>query len=158
MPLQLFYVMIYSMTGFGKASGEYSGRIYSIDIRTLNGKTTDIRMKLPNHYKSKEIELRSHLVDKIGRGKIDFGIQVISTEVDDDYGLNLSLLETYYEQLKAVSDKYNLPPQDFLQTIIRIPNVIMSKTEDVTDGEWAYIMSLVDEAIAELDTFRTSEG
>lgn len=150
--------MIYSMTGYGKASGEYAGRLYSIDIRTLNGKTTDIRMKLPNHYKSKEIDLRSYLVDRIGRGKIDFSIQVIATDVDDDYGLNLSLLQSYYQQLNDFATKNNLPPQDYLQTIIRIPNVIMTKSEEVSDEEWSHIMSLVNGAVGELDTFRASEG
>lgn len=150
--------MIYSMTGYGRANGEYGGRIYNVDIRTLNGKNTDIRLKLPNHYKSKEIEMRSYLIEKIKRGKIDFSIQVVSTEVDMDYGLNLSLIETYYKQLQDITEKYNLPDQDYLQTIIKIPNVIMSKTEDITDEEYSFVIGLVDQAVADLDSFRSTEG
>lgn len=150
--------MIYSMTGYGRANGEYGGRIYNVDIRTLNGKNTDIRLKLPNHYKSKEIEMRSYLIEKIKRGKIDFSIQVVATEVDMDYGLNLSLIETYYKQLQDITEKYNLPDQDYLQTIIKIPNVIMSKTEDITDEEYSFVIGLVDQAVADLDSFRSTEG
>ncbi len=150
--------MVYSMTGYGKAKGEYKGRSYTIDIRTLNGKSTDIRMKLPNHFKPKEIELRSFILEKVHRGKIDFNIQTLSTDGDLDYGLNMKLIETYYQQLKSFAADKEMPPQDFLQTIIRIPNVVMAKDEDLSDEEWKYIMSLVDDALDNLNEFREDEG
>lgn len=150
--------MLYSMTGYGKAKGEFLGRSYTIEIRTLNGKTTDIRMKLPNHFKPKEIELRSYVLEKALRGKIDLSVQMVSLDGDSEYGLNMSLIETYFKQLSDVATKYDMPPQDFLQTIIRIPNVISSKEEDMSDEEWTFILNLIDDALAELDTFRAQEG
>ena len=150
--------MLYSMTGYGKAKGEFSGRSYTIDISTLNGRTTDIRMKLPNHFKSKEIELRTHVLEKALRGKIDFTVQMSSMDGDSDYGVNLDLIETYYKQLAELSRKYQMPPQDFLQTIIRIPNVITSRDEDISDEEWAFVLDLVNQSLVELDEFRLQEG
>lgn len=43
------------MTGYGKAKGESGSRAITIDIKALNGKTTDLRMKLPTYIKSKEM-------------------------------------------------------------------------------------------------------
>lgn len=150
--------MLYSMTGYGKSKGEYAGRSYSIDIRTLNGKSTDIRMKLPNHFKPKEIELRSYVLNKVHRGKIDFTIQTLSSDGDMDYGLNMKLIEAYYEQLKSFSEKNNMPSQDFLQTIIRIPNVVVARDEDLDEKEWTFVVALVEKAIVNLDQFRATEG
>ncbi len=150
--------MLYSMTGYGKSTGEYEGRSYTFELRTLNGKTTDIRLKLPNHFRSKEIELRQYLLDKIKRGKIECTVQVISSDADLGYGINISLLNSYYEQLSQFAAKHQLPPQDYLNTIIRIPNVVEAKEEDITDEEWSFILQTVDQAVEQLDAFRSKEG
>ena len=151
--------MIYSMTGYGKAEGEYGGRHYRVDIRTLNGKSTDVRMKVPNHFKSKEIQLRAQVLEQAYRGKIDVSIQTVTTEAGPvDHGLNMPLVERYYDQLKEFADRKHMPPQDFLQTIIRIPNVITSQDEEITDEEWAFVKKIMDQALKELGAFRKAEG
>lgn len=150
--------MIYSMTGYGKAEGEHQGRHYIIEIRTLNGRSTDVRMKIPNHFKSKEIQLRTHVLEHAHRGKIDVTIQTVSTDGQGDHGLNMSLVERYYDQLKTFADQKGMPPQDFLQTIIRIPSVIVSEEEDITDAEWNYVLALLGKALEELRSFRGDEG
>ena len=147
------------MTGYGKAEGEYGGRHYRVDIRTLNGKSTDVRMKVPNHFKSKEIQLRAQVLEQAYRGKIDVSIQTVTTEAGPvDHGLNMPLVERYYDQLKEFADRKHMPPQDFLQTIIRIPNVITSQDEEITDEEWAFVKQIMDQALKELGTFRKAEG
>ena len=151
--------MIYSMTGYGKAEGEYGGRHYRVDIRTLNGKSTDVRMKVPNQFKSKEIQLRAQVLEQAYRGKIDVSIQTVTTEAGPvDHGLNMPLVERYYDQLKEFADRKHMPPQDFLQTIIRIPNVITSQDEEITDEEWAFVKQIMDQALKELGAFRKAEG
>ncbi len=151
--------MIYSMTGYGKAEGEYGGRHYRVDIRTLNGKSTDVRIKVPYHYKSKEIQLRAQVLEQAYRGKIDVSIQTVTTEAGPvDHGLNMTLVEMYYDQLKAFADDKGMPPQDFLQTIVRIPNVITSQEEEITDEEWAFVKEVMNKALQELSKFRKDEG
>ena len=151
--------MIYSMTGYGKAEGEYGGRHYRVDIRTLNGKSTDVRMKIPHHFKSKEVQLRAQVLEQAYRGKIDVNVQTVTTEAGAvDHGLNMTLVEMYYDQLKAFADDKMMPPQDFLQTIIRIPNVITSQEEEITDEEWAFVKEIMNRALQELSTFRKDEG
>jgi uncharacterized protein (TIGR00255 family) len=51
-----------------------------------------------------------------------------------------------------------MPATDFLQTIIRIPNVVVSKDDEIADDEWQFVLDLVTQAIAELDLFRIKEG
>lgn len=145
------------MTGYGKASGSYAQRNYAVDIRTLNGKHTDIRMKLPNHLKAKEIELRSYVLDVVKRGKVDMAITMITTE-DDEYGLNIKLIESYFEQLSGLSKKLGITSTDFLQTIIRIPNVITTNEEEISDEEWQTVLKLTDQALDQLQQFRALEG
>ena len=49
--------MLLSMTGYGRASGTYSNKKITMEIKSLNGKSTDLRLKLPLDYKEKEMDV-----------------------------------------------------------------------------------------------------
>lgn len=46
--------MVKSMTGFGKITIENGNRKVVIEIKSLNSKTLDLNLKMPNLYKEKE--------------------------------------------------------------------------------------------------------
>lgn len=150
--------MLLSMTGYGKATATYEGKSYTIDVKTLNGKVSDLRLKSPTYLRSKEIELRKIILGQVQRGKVDCNISAQGTDSDADYKLNIPLIESYLSQLSALSGKHNLDHQDLIQTIIRIPNVVQANDEEVSDGEWAFILKLLDQAIVQLNSFRKKEG
>ncbi len=150
--------MLLSMTGYGKAKDEYQGKSYSIDVKTLNGKMSDLRLKAPAYLRSKEIELRKIIMDRVIRGKIDCTINVLDNDSDADYKLNLPLIESYLRQLSNLSEKHNLNHQDLLQTIIRIPNVIQANDEEISPEESKFILHLLHNAIDDLNIFRANEG
>jgi len=79
--------MIYSMTGFGEASKEIDNKKYSIEIRSLNGKSTDIRFKSNNNLRDKEIALRKLITDLGMRGKFDVNL-MITSEGEEDSKIN----------------------------------------------------------------------
>ncbi len=150
--------MLLSMTGYGKAIDTYNGKTYSIDIKTLNGKASDLRLKSPTQLRSKEIDLRKRIMNSVMRGKMDCTISVSGGDSDVDYKLNLPLIESYLEQLEQVSSKHSLSGQDLIQTIIRIPNVVQPNDETISDEEWSFLSQLLDKAINQLDEFRKKEG
>lgn len=150
--------MLLSMTGYGKAKDVFEGKSYTIDLKTLNGKLSDLRLKSPAYLRSKEIELRKIILGKLIRGKIDCSISVQGGESDADYALNFNLMESYLSQLSDLSERHNLDNQDLLQTIIRIPNVIQANDKEVGEEEWLFITRLLDQAIEELNSFRLKEG
>ena len=150
--------MLLSMTGYGKAADIYQGRTYTIDVKTLNGKMSDLRLKAPTYLRSKEIILRKIIMDAVMRGKIDCTISVQDGETDADYKLNFSLIEYYLKQLNSLTDKYEISNSDFLQTIIRIPNVVQANDGEVAEEEWQFIHDLTMKAIDDLNTFRSKEG
>lgn len=150
--------MLLSMTGYGKAKDVFEGKSYTIDLKTLNGKLSDLRLKSPAYLRSKEIELRKIVLGKVIRGKIDCSISVQGSDSDADYALNLNLIESYLTQLSDLASKHKLDNQDLLQTIIRIPNVIQTNDVEVGKEEWNFITTLLDKAIEELNSFRLKEG
>ncbi|MFM7399773.1 MAG: YicC/YloC family endoribonuclease, partial [Bacteroidota bacterium] len=64
------------MTGYGRALGSFGDKTILVEVRTLNSKVTDIKLKLPGDYREKEVELRKIITDHAERGKIDLIIDV----------------------------------------------------------------------------------
>ena len=110
------------MTGFGQSSGTINNRQISVEIKSLNGKSADIRVKAPTYYKEKELEIRKMVMGDLARGKIDVLITVSSDHEDVEYSLNTNLLKKYASELIALSDEIGIDKGDIFQSVIKIPN------------------------------------
>ena len=67
------------MTGFGNSKGHFQGKEIVIEIRCVNSKVNDFRLKIPNSYRQHELDLRKILNDKVIRGKMDLNICLLYT-------------------------------------------------------------------------------
>jgi uncharacterized protein (TIGR00255 family) len=149
---------IRSMTGFGRASGIFGNKNFSVDIRSLNGKTTDIRCRFPSGYKEKEIEIRKIVMDGARRGKLEFSLNLDAEGGNEHYVLNKPLFKNYYNELKSIQEELKMEETDLMQAIIKIPNVIDIQQSEITDEEWAVTKQTIQEALQALDRFRLEEG
>lgn len=50
--------------------GSYGDKTITVEVRALNSKVTDLKLRLPGDYKEKEIELRKIVTDHAERGKL----------------------------------------------------------------------------------------
>ena len=149
--------MIYSMTGFGEASRETDTKTYRIEVRSLNGKNTDIRFRTSLNLRDKELALRKLVTEKGLRGKFDVNL-VVDLGGAEDSQLNVPLMEKYYAELKGFSEKHSIPAGDVMQSLIRMPNVVQVSEENISDGDWKVIEDMTTEAMAMLNGFRQTEG
>ena len=63
--------MIKSMTGFGRGEYENEGRTYTVDIKSVNHKYSDISVRLPRFLNTVEDKIRKRVSNVISRGKVD---------------------------------------------------------------------------------------
>jgi len=150
--------MVLSMTGYGQASKAFKDKTIRVEIKSLNGKTSDIRCKVPGSYKEKEIQLRKLVLEKAFRGKFDFSLTIESEKGDDEYGLNKLLFKKYYKELTDLHNELDIPQGDIVQSILRIPNVVGAINEEVDEEEWAQVILTCEEALGALNSFRATEG
>ncbi len=152
--------MLYSMTGFGKASGEYQGRKISVEIRSLNSRQLDLSFRIPARYKQGEMELRADLAKALERGKADVSILFSDPAATSMPVINKELAKQYYRELKSLAGKLGIDPPDYLPVIMRMPEVVQSggDREDLSAEEWKTVKSLVLSAAGELRKFRAAEG
>ena len=150
--------MLQSMTGFGKASTHYQNKKITIEIKSLNSKNLDLFVRLPHHYKSKEIALRKLIGSQLDRGKIECNINIESNGAVSASTLNVPVLKAYYEQLKALSHEIGVAEEQVLQTLTRMPDAYLTEEDELDEQEWDEVMSLAQKAIDDLIAFRTQEG
>ncbi len=150
--------MLYSMTGFGRASRSIAEKSIMAEVRSLNSKYTDLRFKVPNNFKEREHEFRRIITDRTERGKIDAIVEVKSLMGEEGYSINAPLFRRYFRQITELSEELNVPTGDIVQTILRIPNVVSTEDSELSDEEWEAIMSVVEEALDQFDNFRLTEG
>ena len=147
------------MTGYGKAVCELSGKKVTIEIKSLNSRQLDLSLKLPGTLRDKEIEFRNTLSQKLERGKIDIFTSIESNGEILKYSINKALAKRYQEELKAL--QVELGEEDIpglLPVILKLPDVIRSGQDELTDEEWDIIRSGIDNAVELLNESRRKEG
>lgn len=150
--------MILSMTGFGDATEEINNKVFTIEIKSLNGKTTDIRFKSNINLKERELELRKLIIEKGMRGKFDVNLNVEKPAAEESNSLNFALMNKYASSLKDFAAKNDISTDGMISSIVRLPNVVQLKEEEINDDEWAIIEKLTNNALDKLNAFRKNEG
>ncbi len=151
--------MIQSMTGYGKALVVYKGKKINIEIKSLNSKQLDLMTRIAPLYREKEMEIRQLIAEKLLRGKVDFSIWIEKDESTLATPVNTALMQNYLDQLKVFAQQNQLEGVDWMQTLIRMPDVLTkTEVEVLDDEEWVVARQGVCEAIQHLVDFRTQEG
>jgi uncharacterized protein (TIGR00255 family) len=151
--------MIKSMTGFGKTYAEIQRRKFTIETRSLNSKQFDFSLKFPGIFRDREIEARNLLSQRLERGKIDLYISIESTANVLNYSINKQAAKKYQEELKELQAELNEEEMmGLLPLILKLPDVIQSGREEVTEEEWTILREGIEKSVALLDEFRLHEG
>ena len=157
--------MIKSMTGYGKAEAILETGKITVEVRSLNGKTADISLKTSMLPKDKEMAVRQKIASSLTRGNIDFFITFEANAADSAKKINMDLAIEYYNQISDLGGRIGANnlcsqnPNDLLATILRMPEVMDSKKQDViTDENWPAVGACIDEALDSINAFRAQEG
>ena len=148
-----------SMTGFGKAERISQQRKFIIEIRTLNSKQADITIKTPNSLKDIELEIRNELLTQLQRGKIELYITMEDIADDITTQFNETVIVDYYRQLADISARNKIPmPQDLLNSIVRMPDVLKPGRNEPDAHEWKILLDGIRQALQQVNYFREQEG
>ena len=149
------------MTGYGKAETIIETGKITVEVRSLNGKTADISIKTSMLPKDKEMAVRQKIASELTRGNIDFFVSFEPNAADSAKKINMDLAMEYYSQICALGKNIGAEgtPSDLIATLLRMPEVMDSKKQDViTDENWPVVEKCIDEALANINAFRAQEG
>ena len=151
-------IALQSMTGFGKANGHFNDKKISIEVRSLNSKGLDLNLKIPSSYRDLETPIRKLVTEKLLRGKMDLGIYIESQQHQVAGLINEQVATAYFEKLKSLNTTWGTNTQDYLALVLRMPDVLTSQQEELSEAETTFILNLVVEACSQLEKFRRQEG
>ena len=153
------------MTGYGKSEALLENGKLTVEFRSVNGKNADISIKTPLLPKDKEMEVRKRIADRLQRGSIDFFLTWEPNAADSAKTVNIALAKEYFRQIEELGSgigAVNLPlhePNYLLATLLRMPDVIDAKKQDVvTEANWPQVSRAIDEALDAIDDYRVREG
>ena len=152
--------MVKSMTGFGKGEAALRNKKITVEIRSLNSKQLDLSLRLPAVYRQSEYEIRNLIARTIQRGKVDVFVTVESPAVETSARINR---EVFREYLRQMNDTLSFSGIDagydaILPVIMRLPDVVATEAEAISEEEHAALLAAVEAAAAHLDAFREQEG
>ena len=151
--------MIKSLTGFGRGKYENEGRTYTVEIKSVNHKYSDINVRLPRFLNSVEDKIRKRVAEVISRGKIDI---FVSFENYSNKGttirINKDLAKEYIKELKALADEAELKFDLNVIDVSKFPEILKLEDEDNDELIGQEVMIALDDALEKFVDMREIEG
>ena len=146
------------MTGFGRGEVALHDKNVTVEIRSLNGKLPDLRIKTQLQLGQFELELRKLVMEHAVRGKMDMTIDVKGAGALEAGLPNADLIKAYYKRLREVGSELGVDDSNLYSTILRLPNIFQPDNGELDEEITAAIRTGALEALKKLEAFRKNEG
>lgn len=97
--------MIHSMTAFSSRTGEHGPASWVWDLRSVNGRGLDLRLRLPDTVPGLEADLRKQLAASLLRGNVTLGLKLSRDSDEKELSLDEAALDRVLETLDAVQSR-----------------------------------------------------
>lgn len=152
--------MIYSMTGYGRASEQVGNKIITAEIRSVNNRYLDCTVRSPRASSFLEEPVKARLkAAGVTRGKVDIYLNIDYVGGDNELCVNKAVVGAYLEAFRDVAETYNLPNDATAMNIARLPDVFtVKKVEEDRDQLTAEVCTVFDPALEAFLHMRQTEG
>jgi uncharacterized protein (TIGR00255 family) len=152
--------MIRSMTGFGRAEHKSGKLQIGVEIRCVNHRYADLRVKLPRVLAGMEEDLRQKLSGAINRGRADALVSVSGLESEAPVEVNHSLISAYLRAGSEVARKHRLEGAISLQSVLGLPGAVSVRGENggVTRVQQKAVQAAFEAALKDLARTKDREG
>jgi len=155
--------MVNSMTGFAARRGQADGADFAWDLRSVNGKGFDLRLRIPDAIEGLEPALRAALGAAVQRGNVSLALKVNRAGATEALQLNLAALNTVLASLQVVEEAalaadVRLAPTSGAE-LLALRGVL--ETGSGEEDHTALVAALLDDLpllIAEFQSMRAAEG
>lgn len=151
--------MILSMTGFGRAEQSLDGWQCGVELRSVNSRFLEIRMKLPHGLGDLEDSLKKEIKARCERGKVDCTVTLTIKGENGSVRLNEKLAGEYAQLLQALKKTLGTEIQVSLGNLAGIKELIMGEGRVEPDKTAEKLVrTTIQAAIGELVNMRKREG
>lgn len=150
-----------SMTGFGRACGDFGEFSVSVDISSVNKKGTEVSVSLPREWIALERVVNAEIKKRFSRGKFNAAFNVKFSSADSAAFAPKDELCAALESLRDICLRNNVQFSPTQETILKLNDALLAnaaKPECDCDALWQKLLPVFDKACAELDAMRLAEG
>jgi uncharacterized protein (TIGR00255 family) len=150
------------MTGFSRATGEIDGTSVAWELKSVNGKTIEIRLRLPPGYERLEPGVRQALQKRFARGNFQATLTIgrVSGSATQPV-INEAFLKDLAGLAKRLQEQFGTAPAS-ADGLLALRGVLEPsetlETEETRAGLDAAIFATFERAIADLAKARQAEG
>lgn len=83
---------LHSMTGFARVEGHDDGAEWAWEARSVNGRSLDVRCRVPGGLERLEQPARSRVADRVARGNVNIALTINRRQGATSYQINRALL------------------------------------------------------------------
>jgi len=149
------------MTGFGQAEGAFEDWSWVWEVRAVNGKSLDVRMRLPNGYESLEPHIRKHISGVVHRGSLQISLKVDTTGQDMPYRLNTDWVRTLVDSAFEIGKEQGIKAVQ-LENLYAVKGVVEEVTPSAADPKFrrrnSQLLKSLDTMVNSLNAARMAEG
>ncbi len=151
--------MILSMTGFGRADTTFEGGTFTVEVRSVNHRFTDISIRMPRSLNNLESLVRETIKARVQRGSVSVNVNWERSEDSDRLPtLNEPLLLRYRELFRRMA-QLGVEGEPGLDTYSRLPEIFSLQAREVDEQEAKPVLeAALNEALDRLVEMRAREG
>lgn len=149
-----------SMTGYAKVIFENEIFRVKVELKSVNNKYLNLNLKNPYIINFLEGRIRTTVSGYITRGYVDARIEVEDKRENNDMlEYNEKLARNYISIINKMESEFNLPLENKLEVLIKNPNIISKKEEEIDENLYSeMVLSNLEKALVKLNEMRTGEG
>jgi uncharacterized protein (TIGR00255 family) len=154
-------MMLSSMTGFARGHGVSGPYAWAWEVKSVNGKGLDVRLRLPPGWDAIEAPVRARAAERLARGSIQATLTAERSGVVPVVRINAPVLDAILTTLRDLAPRIETSPPS-LDGLLSLKGVMdvseLAENEDERrNAETAAIAGFA-EAIAALSEMRQREG
>ena len=147
-----------SMTGYSKLSYQDENFQIGIEIKSVNNKSLNLKIKLPGILNFLENKIRTQVGEKVTRGSIDLKIDFEDKRENEDmFEYDENMCKAYLNLLNKMEESLGGEFTNKMDYLVRNLNVIKKKEND-TDGYETVLTEKIDEVLDSFIQFKIEEG
>jgi uncharacterized protein (TIGR00255 family) len=152
---------LHSMTGFARVQGAVASFRYAWELKSVNAKGLDLRLRAPPDFDSVEIKAREKIAARLARGSIFANLAARREDESQIARLNRPALDALLAALADRPPPANVGPAT-LDGLLAVRGVVEIVEPEFTEAERAElearIIESLDEAVDALIASRRAEG
>lgn len=150
-----------SMTGFARRHGASGGYAWSWELKSVNGKGLDVRLRVPPGWDAVEVPVRAKAAGTLSRGNIYANLAVTREGAAPVVRINEPVLAAVLAAMNSLAGRIDARPPR-LDGVLGLRGVIdivdEEESEEARRAAEAAIVASFEAAVGELNAMRRHEG